>query len=55
LLFFIIGYFERSVKVRPSISEDLCDFMRRCGGYHSKDIRKRNIPNAMKDARMRSI
>jgi hypothetical protein len=26
-----------------------------CGGYHSRDIRKRNIPNAMKAARRVSI
>ena len=45
----------RSVEIRPSVSENLCDFMRRCGGYHNRDIRKRNIPNVRKAARMVSI
>jgi hypothetical protein len=45
----------RTVEIRPGISDDVCDLMRRCGGYHNKDIRKRKIPNAMNAARMVSI
>jgi hypothetical protein len=45
----------RPVEVGPSIPDDLCEFVWSCGGYHKRDRRKRNIPNAMNAARMVSI
>jgi hypothetical protein len=45
----------RTVEVGPSVSDNVCDLMRRCGGYHSRDIRNIKIPNAMNAARRVSI
>jgi hypothetical protein len=45
----------RTVEVGPGVSDDVCEFVGCCGGYHSRDIRKRNIPNAMNAARRVSI
>lgn len=45
----------RSVEIGPSVSDDLCEFIWCCGGYHSKDIRKRNTPNVMNAARIVNI
>ena len=45
----------RTVEVGPGVSEDLCEFMRSCGGYHKRDRRKRNTPKRVKIVRMVSI
>jgi hypothetical protein len=45
----------RAVEIGPGVSDDLCEFVRCCGGYHRRDIRKRNTPNAMNAARRVSI
>jgi hypothetical protein len=45
----------RTIKIRPGVSDDFCEFVWCCGGYHNKDIRNRNIPNAMNAARRVSI
>jgi hypothetical protein len=45
----------RSVEIGPGVSEYLCEFVGCCGGYHRRDKRKRNIPNAMNAARRVSI
>ena len=51
----IIGHLWSSVKTRPGVSDDLCEFVWCCGGYHRKDIRNRNTPNDMNAARRVSI
>jgi hypothetical protein len=51
----IIEWFWWSVKSRPGVSDDLCEFVWSCGGYHRRDKRKRKIPNAMNAARRVSI
>jgi hypothetical protein len=44
-----------SIKIGPGISDDFCNFIWSGGGYHSRDIRKRNTPKIWKRRRMRSI
>ena len=44
-----------SIEVRPSVSDDLCEFMWSCGGYHSRDIMKRKTPKSWNIMRMVSI
>ena len=51
----IIGHLWSSVKTRPGVSDDLCEFVWCCGGYHRKDIRNMNTPNDMNAARRVSI
>jgi hypothetical protein len=51
----IIGYFWWSVKSRPSVSDDFCEFVGCCGGYHRRDRRKRRTPKRMKVVRIVSI
>jgi hypothetical protein len=41
--------------LRPGFSDDFCEFVWSCGGYHSKDIRNRKTPNDMNAARIVSI
>jgi hypothetical protein len=51
----IIGHLWDSVKTRPGVSNDFCEFIWSCGGYHSIDTRNRNTPKIWNARRMRSI
>ena len=41
--------------MRPGVSDDFCEFVWSCGGYHIRDIMKRNTPNDMNAARIVNI